>query len=88
MDVITKVILKFGFHDIVEMIWGLIVVSLESLSVIILKSENVVVKYYVKSSGKITICNLLTNRLSKTFDVSRKIFLCASPLGLLIMIGF
>ena len=87
MDVIMKMILNFGFHHIIEMIWGLIVVSSTSLDAIILKSENVI-KYYVKYSGKVKIWNLLTNRLSKTFDVSRKIVLCASPLGLLIMIRF
>ena len=83
-----KIILKFGCHHMVEMIWGLNVVSLTSLGAITLKSENFDVKYYVKSSGKIKIWNLLTNRLSKTFDVPRKIVLFASPLGLLIMIWF
>ena len=82
-----KIIMKVGCHHIVEMIWVLIVVSSTSLDAIILKSENVI-KYYVKYSGKVKIWNLLMNRLSKTFDVSIKIVLCASPLGLLIMIQF
>ena len=86
MDVIMKMILNFCFHHIIEMIWGFIVVSSTSLGVSILKSENVVVNFYVKYSGTIKICNLVMNRLSKTFDVSIQIGLCASPLGLLITI--
>ena len=88
MVVIMKIIMKVGCHHIVQMSWGLNVVSSTILGAIILKSENVIVKYYVKSSGKIEIWNLRTNRLSKTFDVPREIVLCASPLGLLIMIWF
>ena len=84
MDSIMKMILKVGFHHTIEMIWGLIVVSSTILSFIILKHQKVVVKY----SGIIKICNLVANRLSNTFDVSRKIVLCAYPLGLLIMTRF
>ena len=49
---IMKIIMKVGFHHIVQMCWVLNVVSSTSLDAIIPKSENVV-KYYVKSFGKI-----------------------------------
>ena len=88
MFVIMKIILKFVLYHIVEMIWGLIVVSSTSLCVGILKSENVVVNFYVKSSSMIKIYNFIINRLTNTFDVSIKIVLCAYPLGLLIMTWF
>ena len=44
MDFTMKIILKAGFHHIVEIIWGLNVVSSTSLDAIILNSENVIVK--------------------------------------------
>ena len=88
MDFIMKIILKVGSPHIIQVIWGLTALFLTNLSDIILKSEKVVVKYYVKSSGNIKIWNLRTNRLSKTFNVPRKIVVCASPLGLLIMTWF
>ena len=69
MVVIMKIITKVGCHHIVENSWGLNVVSSTILGAIMLKSENFIIKYYVKSSRKIKIWNLLTNRLSKTFDV-------------------
>ena len=53
IDFIMKIIIKVGFHHIVQMRCGLNVVSSTSLDAIILKSENGVVKYYVKSFGKI-----------------------------------
>ena len=53
MDFIMKIIKQVGCHHIVQMILGLNVVSSTILNTIILKSENVIVKYYVKSSGKI-----------------------------------
>ena len=88
MVVIMKTIFKVVWHHIFEIICGIIVPTTIRISVGILKIGNVVVNFYVKSSGTIKIYKLIMNRLTKTFVVSIQIILSTYPLGPVIITRF